>query len=261
MSRCYSLVRPTMRWTLASVFGAALLFLALPMVLRAELDKDDVEKAPDIETSEDSSDDPRGDSHDDLHEKIRGDGEKNLKEILRLMDEIENQLAGKKTGSATQKKQRKAIKKINELIEQLSKGCSKCSSSSSSSGNPQKKPGSSGEPQKKNTKQTARNEKMENMKPEQQKKKEQSGKKEQQSEKEKYGRNRNDQVRDGKMPPNKIGKLYQKLLAGDRWGELPPKMRDILRNSQAKEFPPRYRQLLYKYYEKMGNVSRESDGR
>ena len=97
---------------------AVLVLVMNPLTLRAELDKDDVEKAPDIKTSED----PDADPHEKLHEKIRSDGETNLKEVLRLMDEIQDDLAGKKTGAQTQAKQRKTIKKIEELIDKLGKG-------------------------------------------------------------------------------------------------------------------------------------------
>ena len=100
------------------------------------------------------------------------------------------------------------------------------------------------------------------MKPEQQKQqqqKDQQAQKQKENEKEKYGPTRNNESRDGKPPKNKIGALYQKLLANDQWGLLPPKLRERIRNAQAKEFPTRYRQILEKYYEKMGNVSREGD--
>jgi hypothetical protein len=95
----------------------------------------------------------------------------------------------------------------------------------------------------------------------QQKNKDKLSKEEKQSEqdKEKYGPTRNDQTKDGKPPQNTIGALYKKLLANGQWGSLPPKLRNRIRNSQAKEFPTRYRQILEKYYEKMGNVSRKSD--
>jgi len=96
----------------------AFVLLVGSWTVRAELDKDDLEKAPDIKTSED----PEADPHEKLHDKIRSDGEANMKEILRLMDEIQNDLAGKKTGAATQDKQRKTIKKIEELIDKLGKG-------------------------------------------------------------------------------------------------------------------------------------------
>ena len=100
------------------------------------------------------------------------------------------------------------------------------------------------------------------MKPEQQKQQKQQQKDDvakQQQEKEKYGPTRNNESRDGKPPKDKIGALYQKLLANDRWGLLPPQLRSVIRNAQGKEPPTRYRQILYKYYEKLGNVSREGD--
>src|SRR4029450_1508061 len=74
-----------------------------------------------------------GEGHEDYHRRVVKEGEENLKEIQRLLDEIEKNLAQKKTDPATQAKQKQVVERMNKLIEEIGKQCSQCSSSSSSS--------------------------------------------------------------------------------------------------------------------------------
>jgi len=60
--------------------------------------------------------------HEKLHQDLAKEGKANLQEIARLMKKIQNNLAQKETGMATQTEQGEVVKKIQELIEKLEKG-------------------------------------------------------------------------------------------------------------------------------------------
>jgi hypothetical protein len=63
-----------------------------------------------------------GGEHDEYHRRLAMEGEETLKEINKLLDEIQKNLAGKKTDAATQAKQKAAVERMEELIKSLSKG-------------------------------------------------------------------------------------------------------------------------------------------
>ena len=60
--------------------------------------------------------------HEKLHQKLATEGEANLKEIARLMEKVQNNLARKQTGDSTQSDQQEIVKRIQELIDKLGKG-------------------------------------------------------------------------------------------------------------------------------------------
>jgi len=60
--------------------------------------------------------------HEKLHQDLAREGKANLQEIARLMKMIQNNLAQKQTGQATQTEQKEVVIKIQKLIEKLEKG-------------------------------------------------------------------------------------------------------------------------------------------
>jgi len=63
--------------------------------------------------------------HEAIHRQLEEEGERNLREIARLMEKIQNNLSQKETGDATQTDQQEVVRKIQELIDKLGKGCGK----------------------------------------------------------------------------------------------------------------------------------------
>ena len=94
--------------------------LVLPLGLLAEIDprKDADGEAkkpkPELDRGE-------GEGHEDYHRRVVKEGEENLKEIQRLLDEIEKSLAQKKTDPATQAKQKQVVERMQKLIEEIGK--------------------------------------------------------------------------------------------------------------------------------------------
>jgi TolA-binding protein len=87
---------------------------------RADLDKDaekakkDKEIRPVMEGQDEQG-------HEDYHRQLAKEGEENLKEINRLLDEIQKSMAQKETGAGTQEKQRRAVERMESLIKELGK--------------------------------------------------------------------------------------------------------------------------------------------
>jgi len=75
------------------------------------------------------------------------------------------------------------------------------------------------------------------------------------------GRVENDQVKDAKPPEAKAGTLKEILEAAQRWGLLPPKLRDEVLFSSGKEAPREYLQIISKYYQRMSEYYRQEQGR
>ena len=63
-----------------------------------------------------------GQTHEDFHRRLAMEGQENLKEINRLLDEIQKNLGQKETGAATQEKQRRTVERMESLIKELGKG-------------------------------------------------------------------------------------------------------------------------------------------
>jgi hypothetical protein len=172
------------------------------------------------------------------------EGEDNLKEIQRLLDEVQGNLAGQETGAPTQEKQKQVVEKMTRLLEKLESECSKCSASSSSS--PQKKSG--GDP-KEQEEQQKKQEQQEQQARQQQK----SQAELQESEKERRdGKAENDRTAREEPPAAESGGLRARMLeASRRWGILPPKLREEVLFSTGKEAPREYLQIISRYYERM----------
>ncbi len=87
--------------------------------LRADIDKDRQEKAPEEQKGKLA---PNGESHEELHRRLAKEGEANLREIARLMEKIQKNLGKNDTGAATQESQQEVVKRLQELIDKLGKG-------------------------------------------------------------------------------------------------------------------------------------------
>jgi small-conductance mechanosensitive channel len=188
-------------------------------------------------------------------EDVVKEGEKNLAEIQKLLDEIQGQLSRMDTSDATQTKQREAAEKMTQLLETLEKECQKCSGSSSSSRQP-KDSSQSGE---------KKGEKPEGQKKEKEEPREgeKSKVEKQESDAEKKdGKTENRRAEDQAMPESKAGALRSDLLeASKRWGLLPPKLREEMLLSTDKEFPREYLEIISRYYKRLGEQYEKSRGR
>ena len=87
---------------------------------RAEFDKD-AEKAKKEKEAKPVMEGQDEQSHEDFHRRLAKEGEENLKEINRLLDEIQKSMAQKETGAGTQEKQRRAVERMESLIKELGK--------------------------------------------------------------------------------------------------------------------------------------------
>src|SRR5688572_1691788 len=98
--------------------GLCAALLAAPFTLLAEIDPRK-EKEDDARKPRPQLDRGEGEGHEDYHRRVVKEGEENLKEIQRLLDEIEKNLAQKKTDPATQQKQKQVVERMNQLIEEI----------------------------------------------------------------------------------------------------------------------------------------------
>jgi hypothetical protein len=195
--------------------------------------------------------------HEALHKKLAAESEANLKEIQKLMEKVQQNLSQKQTGDSTQNDQREVVKRLQELIDKVGKGCSSCSSSQESQSQSQgqesekdkqakKKQGGSEKERKENEKQLA--------KPDQKDQKN-GGKRDPKD----NGKVENDRKELGKLPPAKSATLAEKADILQRWGLLPKRVVEQMRNSNGKEYPAEYRQIISRYYEKLSQLYEESE--
>jgi hypothetical protein len=189
-------------------------------------------------------------------EDVVKEGEKNLAEIQKLLDEVHGQLSKMETGDATQTKQREAAEKMTKLLEDLEKECQKCSGGSPSSA---KKPN----PKPSQKKQGGKPEDQEKGKKEEPRQSEKSKVEQQECDKEKKdGKTDNRRAEDQAMPDSKSGAVRNELLeASRRWGLLPPKLREEMLLSTDKEFPREYLEIISRYYKRLGEQYEKSRGK
>jgi len=198
-----------------------------------------------------------GDSHREFHEKLAREGEENLKEIQKLLEEINGQLAQKNTGDATQAKQRQAVERMKHLIDELSKGCQQCQQGSSG----QPKPGQQTAGQKPGEqRKPGEAEKRENQKQVQSEKQKQG--KEQGGSKEENQKVPNNQVADDRAPESGKPPAGSEAGRAGRWGFLPQKMRDEMLSSSDREPPSEYADIVERYYKRINDYyDRQRGGR
>lgn len=104
-----------------TVLAGSLAYGLLPYgIARAEFDKEAerAKKEKQIKPVLEGQDEQ---GHEDYHRRLAKEGEENLKEINRLLDEIQKNMAQKNTGAATQEKQRQAVERMESLIKELGK--------------------------------------------------------------------------------------------------------------------------------------------
>jgi hypothetical protein len=234
---------------------AAVGLLCLPALLLADADREGRREKEKLE-AEKAEKDARPQlgghdaEHEDYHRKLAIEGEKNLQEIRRLLDEIQKNLSGKQTGAPTQERQASVVKRMDELIDKLNQECGKCqgsgSGSKSNSQSSQQKPQS--EEERKRQEAEARKNQKDVRSPQQEQQKEQ-----QQEEPDNPGKVDNTRVADDKNPDAKNPNLPENLRKGARWGFLPPKLREEMLSATGKEAPAEYRQMVEKYYKRMSD--------
>ncbi|MBL04139.1 MAG: hypothetical protein VYB34_15745 [Planctomycetota bacterium] len=229
-------------------FFLAVLF-ALPAVT-AEREAETGEKArggPDL---------PQGDSQ---QAKVIKEGKQNLDEIRRMLEEIQNDLADKKTGGATQKQQKAVVKKMNQLIDKIAEECSR--GGKSGGGQPQQAKSSGQQKQGQQKGQQQQGEERKNQdqvkssrqqqEAEQQRKEEQARKSKAQDGKEQPGKVANKDVADGEKPENSPGELANRISKGKKWGILPPKIREAIGSVNPKTAPSEYLEIIRSYYRRI----------
>ena len=255
-----------MKNTLASAFtgllpAGLLLLLFLPAdALRGDIKPSNVKERGSREgdaTKEDGEKElkptlDREGGEDYLRQVVK-EGEENLKEINKLLDEVQKNLASKETGSPTQEKQKNVVERMNKLLENLEQ-C--CRSSGGKSGNQQtsmdqKQQKADEEQKKKEQEKLRQGQKLQAQQPKPQGEKERNDAKVD-----------NDRKADETPPEAKAGSLRDVILEGARrWGLLPPKLRDEVLFSPGKEAPREYIEIISKYYQRMSEFYRQSTGR
>ena len=224
-------------------------FFSLPTVVAEREAEADKKARPQV----DGADLPRPDSQ---QAKVIKESKQNLDEIRRMLDEIQKDLAGKKTGGATQKQQKAVVQKMNQLIEKIAEECSRCNSGGSgqsqqASQNPSqqkqgkdKKPGQ-GAPRKNQDQVKSSRQQQEN---EQQAKQAKAKGKDGQ---EQPGKVENNNAGDGQKPDNSSGELADRVRKGKKWGLLPPKIRDAIGSVNPKTAPSEYLEIIRSYYRRI----------
>ncbi len=239
-----------LRYVLTSIIALIALGLFLNTSL-AELDrdsKDAKQKAPD-----EAKGTLGGDGSVSPEKSLEEKGKENLNKIIELMKKSQSNLSNKKTGKETQSIQKDVTKKIDELIEEILKASQQGQGGSGQQQQNQNKK-QQGKDQKQG-KQQQKNQNQEQMKPDSQKKKgEKEGQKKKESGKEKKGPTRHDQVSDGKNPKGKPRNLTDIFGTNKQWGILPRRLRDEAHQTQDRQFPAEYRDLISKYYERLANL-------
>jgi len=217
------------------------LSLGLTSHVRADLDKEEIKKKANAEAEPSLGDPNDGDFHKTLAKK----GEENLREINRLLEDVQNNLANKKTGGDTQKKQQQATQRLEQLIEELAKAAAQMSGSSGAQQQQQQQ--QPGQPDAQQPRQNQKQQRADRM----QQKKSQQEQNDQQ--------NRNDQRREGVPPPEGNAKsLTDRVGKARKWGILPPKFTEALFASDQ-DAPAEYREILSRFYKRM-NESYERHG-
>ncbi|MCZ6795864.1 MAG: hypothetical protein O7J95_19825 [Planctomycetota bacterium] len=239
--------------TLNRLLVAAAFSLALGPSLRAEVDKEkrDAEEKkarPELEHDRGGRD---RDSHKAFHEKLLSEGEENLEEIRRLLDDIQNNLAQKNTGSSTQSQQKKAVQRMKDLIKKLSDGCKMCQASGGGGKGSKKGAGGQGqnESEKKEAARQAQARKNQTQVGSEQSKPREQGKKE--DNRDRLPNNRFDKDR---LPDSGKAKLIERLRKSGRWGFLPPKVREEMVSAAGKEAPAEYRDIIERYYQRISDT-------
>jgi uncharacterized FlaG/YvyC family protein len=77
--------------------------------------QDEKAKEKDLEPVLDKGD------HEEYHQRLAKEAEENLKEINRLLEEIQKNLGDKQTGAATQDRQKRVVERLQELVRELEK--------------------------------------------------------------------------------------------------------------------------------------------
>jgi hypothetical protein len=214
---------------------------------------------------------------------ILAEGKKNLEDIRRLLDEVQDQLSKRDTGSSTQGKQGEAVQKMSKLIEDLLEAAQQGGQGGSGSDqNSSQKPGSKSgsskgqqqgkgqNPQDKQGKARGSQQQVSGGRPEgsgsgeePQGSEEKPGSEPQGSgegdprpdgSKERNDRDvGNDRVADGAVDPTGAGKTIAELKKSRQWGLLPPKIRDEMISASSKEPPREYREVIERYYKRISD--------
>ncbi len=211
------------------------------------------------------------DDHAAIHDKLHKESKANLKEIIRLMEKVRGDLSKSKTGEPVQNDQREVVRKIDELIDKINQGCSGGGACDKNSGQSQGADQKNSQRKKQSGADSQRQE-SEKQKTAQQNQKKQGQKKdqdkEQSSEEQKKqkkpggdprdpGKVPNNQLADRKLPPADSLTLAEKEAFIARWGLLPKKIVEQMRDSTGKEYPAEYREIISRYYEKLSELYEE----
>lgn len=250
---------------LFSVFFLAVLFCLPAVVAEREAEagkqgKDGRQARPQIDDTDLLRPDPQ-------QVKVIKEGKQNLDEIRRMLEEIQNDLAGKKTGRGTQKQQKAVVKKMNQLIEKIAEECSRCSGGSGQSQQTsQNSPGQQKQGEDKKPGQGAARKNQDQVKSsrqqqeaEQRRKEEQARNAKGQDGKEQPGKVENKNAADGEKPDNTPGELADRARKGKKWGLLPPKIRDAIGSVNPKTAPSEYLEIIRSYYRRISEQYAEGN--
>ena len=197
---------------------------------------------------------PELDVVDPQRVEVIEEGKKNLADIQRMLDEIRNDLSSKKTGAATQAQQQKVVRKMKQLIEKIAEECQRCQGGGGSpkEQTAQNKPAQEGKQgQKKDEKPQGKERENQKQVASSRSEQEKRQREKQRREKEQQspGKVENKEVAEGKNPDGELGKLANEIRRkGEKWGQLPPKVRDAIFSASTKPAPHEYRRIISRYY-------------
>ncbi len=69
----------------------------------------------------------------------------------------------------------------------------------------------------------------------------------------------NDRRELGKLPPAKAVTIEEKMKVLERWGLLPKRIVEQMRDSSGKEYPAEYREIISRYYERLSELYEDAN--
>lgn len=249
-----------MRRSLSFLSVVVLTWLPSPYLL-CDVEREEVERerGKDEEAEARPELDGRGPGRDGLSPKsVLEEGQENLEEIRRLLEQAQTGLSSGKTGAGTQGKQREAIRIIDELIEKLGKAAQQASSGGGGGGQDRPSSGGAGQEQKGQSQGSGEKQRTAGERQQQDQvgsaRPEGQGEERQGEQEESRGEVPNDRVEEGRVDPSEGTDAERRRdRRRERWGFLPPKVREEMMSATAKEPPAEYRELIERYYRRISD--------
>ncbi len=230
---------------------AAFTLACLDSPVVADLDRDELNEKEEAEAKPELGGIGGSDDATDQYENLARRGEKNLREINRLLEEIQNNLGERNTGQQTQEKQKQAVQRLEKLIQELAEAAKASKGAGSQSQQPKPQQPSEGE-ENKQQQRRQQQESMQNQRQNSEKKmspeKQPNGEQEQNDQEDRHTGQRREATQDDVDADASADRPRHT----QRWGSLPSKVMEAL-SSSDKEPPAQYREIIARYYTKLSD--------